>query len=120
MWDAIGYVAFAAIAVIVAIVAVRVKFDLNDYLRDRRERRARRKCPHYGVKVMEGGMCLIDLWFESPTGTLDFFCHGCGLTTTRGGVERVRQHALQEVLTKMKNAGIDTSSVKFEEVEWDL
>lgn len=76
MWDAIGYVAFAAIAVIVAIVAVRVKFDLNDYLRDRRERKARRKCPHYGVKVMEGGMCLIaicgsrvllELWIFSAT-----------------------------------------------------
>ena len=43
MWDAIGYVAFAAIAVIVAIVAVRVKFDLNDYLRDRAA--SRKSCP---------------------------------------------------------------------------
>ena len=120
MWDAIGYITAAAIGVIATILAVRVKFDLNDYLRDRRERKAQRKCSHYRVEVMEGGKFFIDLWLESPTGTLDFFCHGCGLTTTRGGVDRVMRHARQEVLTDMKNAGIDTSSIKFEDVERDL
>ena len=120
MWDVIGYVAAASIGAVAAVFAVRVKFDLNDYLRDRRKRKARRECPHYRVEVMEGGKVFIDLWFESPTGTLDFFCHGCDLTTTRGGVDRVMRHAHQVVLTEMKNAGIDTSSIKFEQVERDL
>ena len=120
MGDAVGYIVAAVVGALATILAVRVKFDLNDYLRDRRGRKAHRKCPHYHVEVMEGGKFFIDLWFESPTGTLDFFCHGCGLTTTRGGVDRVMRHARQEVLTKMKNAGIDTSSIKFEHVERDF
>ena len=118
MWDAIGYVAAAAVGAIAAIFVVRVKFNLNDYLRDRRERKAQRRCQHYCIGIVEDGKLGIEMWFESPTGTPNFLCHRCGLTTTEMGVGLIEGRARQVLLTTMKDAGIDTSSIKL--VERDL
>ena len=118
MWDAIGYVAAAVMGALVTILAVRVDFNLNDYLRDRRERRAQRRCQHFDLEATKRGVH-INLWFSSPPGTVHFYCSGCGAETTSNGVDRVMGRAQQIALKAMKDAGIDVSSVKWEGTDWD-
>ena len=115
MWDAIGYAVIGAVVAILA-VRVRVNFNLNDYLENRRTRK--RQCQHYRIGIVEDGKLGIEMWFESPTGTPNFLCHRCGLTTTEMGVGLIEGRARQVLLTTMKDAGIDTSAIKF--VERDL
>ena len=117
MWDAIGIVAAAVIGAVMVILAVRVRvnFNLNDYLENRRTRKRQRQCQHYRIGIVEDGKLGIEMWFESPTGTPSFSCHRCGLTTTEMGVDLIEGRALQVLLTTMKDAGVDTSKLKWEE-----
>ena len=114
MWDAIGYAVIGAVVAILA-VRVRVSFNLNDYLENRRTRKRQRQCEHYRISAIGEGRLYIDCFLDSPRGTLDLFCHGCGIVTTRGGFERVMDHARQEVLQIYRDAGVDTSKLKWEE-----
>ena len=73
------------VAVLVAIVAIRAtfRFDLNQWLRDRRqskEEHLRLLCPH--VEVVEAdGQTAIRSTYVSPAGTTAYQCQLCGAVT---------------------------------------
>ena len=115
MWNAIGYVVAAIIGFVAAILTVRVKFDLNQYLRERRTVKAQRQCQHYDVSIASENGFVFELWLERPPGSLAYVCSGCGIRTTRGGAEGVKRHMREVALKALKDAGIDPSVVEIEE-----
>lgn len=65
---------------IIALLRFGIRFDLNDYLKTRKERHmrlARISCTHMILKPHENGVEIQSLWY-SPPGTLDWICNRCG------------------------------------------
>lgn len=88
-WAVIGFLAFT----VVSIVAIRISinFNLNEFLRDRRQnyiRKARNVCPHMELSVLDNNSkdkefdIQIRSWFVSPAGSLQYQCQRCGLITS--------------------------------------
>ena len=72
-------------AIFVAVVAVRgtFKFDVNQWLRDRRKAREenmRLLCPHTSAVVKDGKLELTSA-YVSPVGTVAYQCQICGRIT---------------------------------------
>ena len=72
----------AIIGMLIAAVAVRgvIKFDVNQWLNDRRkrlEKNLRMLCPHHYI-INEGDEVIIATEFVSPPGTLAWQCQRCG------------------------------------------
>ena len=73
------------VALVAAVVAVRAtfRFDLNEWLRDRRERnkeRAKALCPHVRLTTIDGEPA-VQSTFMSPPGTVAWQCQQCGAIT---------------------------------------
>ena len=72
------------ITVIVGVFAIRatIRFDLNEWLRDRREHKIKAlmaSCPH--VMIITGlEKKAVRSRYVSPVGSLAFRCEGCGMT----------------------------------------
>ena len=70
-------------AAIVSIFAIRgsIKFDVNQWLKDRREvqrEKARMLCPHADFsKKDDQGKLIVRSLFTSPFGTLNYVCEQC-------------------------------------------
>ena len=67
---------------VVGILSFRVRFDVNEWFRDRYERRrdqVKVLCPHAEPVLDEDGDRRIRSFFVSPSGTLNFQCGRCGL-----------------------------------------
>ena len=80
-WGWLGWV----VALVVSIVAIRgnVNFDVNAWLKDRREEkkeRLRSLCPHVDL-THERGAPAIRSTFISPSGTTAWQCQLCGVST---------------------------------------
>ena len=82
-----GYseLAIVALAVILAVFAVKigVSFDLNQFLRDRKEHRLNRLralCPHAEGRVFDNKLHIRSLMM-SPDGTEKYVCAKCGFVT---------------------------------------
>lgn len=70
------------ILIIVGIIAVRFtfKFDLNQYLKSRREikiNQLKNICPH-GHIIKENKGLIFESYFSSPFGTTKYICSQCG------------------------------------------
>ena len=77
---AIAIIVVLALAII-AVFKVNIKFDLNDFLKARRAKHAK-KAQHYCAhmefqKRNDGAVCIG--WFESPPGTHAWICRTCQL-----------------------------------------
>ena len=73
------------VVILAAIVVVRgtVRFDVNEWLRDRRkqkEENLKALCPHVRPDHVDGELGLRST-FLSPAGTLIWQCQQCGVTT---------------------------------------
>ncbi len=81
LWDWKGWVV-TAIAAIAAMIAIRgsIRFDINEWLKDRRKRQEetlRSLCPHISVEEQDGDL-LIRSAQISPSGTTVWQCQSCG------------------------------------------
>ena len=84
-------------AAIVSIFAIRgsIKFDVNQWLKDRREvqrEKARMLCPHAEVFLDNQGEPCFKSLFQSPSGTPNWICEQCGQTVYSEGsvIEKLR------------------------------
>ena len=73
------------VAIFIAVVAIRgtFKFDLNQWLKYRREARKeaiRALCPHARI-VTDGGQVAVKSDYISPYGTTAYQCQSCGKIT---------------------------------------
>ena len=80
-WNWIFWVA----AFVAAIIAVRgiVRFDVNEWLRDRRKQKEENLwalCPHVQPSYVDGKPAMRST-FMSPSGTLGWQCQACGRFT---------------------------------------
>ena len=81
VWPWLGWLA----ALIAGAFALRatVRFDLNEWLKSRRERKeekVRSLCPH-AYLAEEEGTIVVHSSFISPSGTLAWQCQRCGAVT---------------------------------------
>ena len=85
-WAVIGFLTF----IVISVVAIRISinFNLNEFLRDRRQnyiRKARNACPHMELNVLDKNSgdkkfnVQIRSWFVSPIGSFQYQCQRCGL-----------------------------------------
>ena len=78
------FLGLLAVAATVFAIRTTVKFDLNQYLKDRRERaeeNLRLLCPHVEPEQDEGGRYIVKSLFASPPGQYHFHCEHCGRVT---------------------------------------
>ena len=84
------------IGMIIAAFTIKgtINFDLNQYLKDRRERQKehyRALCPHVQI-IMEKGKPAIYPTFFSPSGTTAYQCQLCGqISYDRDSLDRQTQ-----------------------------
>ena len=118
VWGWLGWLA-AALATIVAVRG-SVRFDVTEWLKERRRHKAenlRLLCPH-AVTEVEGGNVEIRSTYVSPMGTVAYQCQMCGAVThDRGEPERqirywaqnpdefVERHKKMEKLAKKLGRG---------------
>ena len=106
---------FSLLFFIALILRGQIRFDLNQYLNLRQERKVRRirnKCPHT-MPIEEQGKLVIRSTFFRPPGTLSYRCQMCGQVTDDENMikEIKRRWAINlielinrlEELAKMKN-----------------
>lgn len=79
-WQWLG----AALALVVAAIGIKVavSFDINRFLegqRKRKERRLQALCPHTELTFGQSGEIFVESQFNSPPGTLAFYCNWCGI-----------------------------------------
>lgn len=92
-WQWLGWVA----AGVASIVAIRgsVRFDVNEWLRDRRTRKKenlRALCPHARF-ADENGNWVLQSSYISPMGTLAWQCQQCGnVTHDRAGIDEALKY----------------------------
>lgn len=106
-WTAV----WAVLALSATVFAIRttVRFDVNEWLRDRRKQREanlRAMCPHVTAFKDEEGRLVVQGTFVSPSGTTAWQCQLCGHVTHDGrlGDERARFYASnpQELVERQK------------------
>lgn len=81
-WSSIIWFLVALVAIVVAIRGV-VRFDVNEWLRDRRNNRKEKikaLCPHVRPTYI-GEKQAVQSMFMSPPGTVAWQCQRCGMTT---------------------------------------
>lgn len=69
---------------VVGILSFRVRFDVNEWFRDRHQRDlelVKTLCPHAEPALDQSGNPSIDSFFTSPRGTFSWQCGRCGLIT---------------------------------------
>ena len=74
---------------VVGILSFRVRFDVNEWLRDRHVRRHEQYkmlCPHAVLVVDRSGNPRVDSFFISLMETLSLQCSRCGLITNDEGI----------------------------------
>lgn len=74
---------FLIFAIAISIIAIRIsfKFDMNQFLENRRKiklNQLKNLCPH-GAMSMEGKNIIFQSFFSSPVGTTQWGCSQCGL-----------------------------------------
>lgn len=77
-----GWAAVAVILGVVGILSLRVRFDINEWVRERRQNkieRLRAMCPHAEPAFDENGDPAIASLFSSPPGTVSYLCGRCGI-----------------------------------------
>lgn len=106
-WTAV----WAVLALSATVFAIRttVRFDVNEWLRDRRKQREanlRAMCPHVTALQDEEGRLVVQGTFVSPSGTTAWQCQLCGHVTHDGrlGDECARFYASnpQELVERRK------------------
>lgn len=78
-WTIIGVIAGA-----LGGLSVKVRFDLNEWLRERQRRqqgKAQNLCTHTKVELDSNGDLQISSWFRNAPGTSNWICERCGRTT---------------------------------------
>ena len=84
---------------VVGILSFRVRFDINEWLRDRRQSRLNQLktlCPHAEPVLDEDGKPAIDSLFTPLAGTISWQCGRCGTVVhSRDTIERQMAHLLQ-------------------------
>ena len=79
-----GVAIIIVIICVLAIFSLRVRFDLNEWLRDRHNRRVNQLkniCTHTKIHVSANGDANIGSFFHKPSGTDRWICDRCGLVT---------------------------------------
>jgi len=64
------------------VIKISLQFDINLYLRDRREikkNQLKSICPHTRIIDIQGKQIHMQSLFSSPVGTRHFICNQCGL-----------------------------------------
>lgn len=64
------------------IVKISLNFDINKYLKERQERysaKCKNACVHFEF-VPQDSSILVNSFFVSPSGTMNYICQRCGLT----------------------------------------
>ena len=77
-----GWAIIGVIGAILGVLSLRVRFDVNEWLRDRHNRRldqAKNICTHTKINVLADGSAEISSFFRSPSGTTQWMCDRCGL-----------------------------------------
>ncbi len=81
---------------------MQVRFDLNQWLRERpmrKRRRQQRKCSHVvRVPTTENGTfeVQVDTLFTSPRGTHAWICSACGAQAHKAQVDLILQRAMEQ------------------------
>ena len=74
-----GWVLLGFLVTILTVLSFRVRFDVNEWMRDRHQRaleRAKNLCTHTKIDFESD---TIGSWFRSPSGTTQWVCERCGL-----------------------------------------
>jgi len=80
---------------IIAIFKVSVQFDLNEFLKARKKRHARKAqhyCAHMEFQDHKDGLMCISL-FESPSGTNQWICKTCQLIINNFNQEEQKRNS---------------------------
>ena len=76
-----GWAILGIVGAILGIMSLRVRFDLNEWMRDRHERRreqAKNICSHTKIGPGPSGEIAIGSWCHRPSGTTQWICQRCG------------------------------------------
>ena len=85
------------ILIIAGVIAIRfsVKFDLNQFLKDRRKIKIdqlKNICPHGRIaSITDDGKVTFESFFVSPVGTMDYVCSQCNVIIGKEQVSRINE-----------------------------
>ncbi|MBU1854850.1 MAG: hypothetical protein KKF89_03960 [Nanoarchaeota archaeon] len=108
------------LAIALSIIAIRIsfKFDINQFLENRRKvklNQLKNICPH-GTMSLDGDKIIFQSYFSSPSGTVQWGCSQCGLVVnSEDEVKRINNHLLKDpklFITKQKKFSKETKKLK--------
>jgi hypothetical protein len=88
------------VVIVVSIIAIRISlsFDINRFLENRRKikiNQLKNVCPHLNIDL-NGKKLIIESYFSSPAGTIQWVCSQCGLVVnSEEDVKRLQQPFLK-------------------------